>query len=88
MHCGSQRKHESLSAGLLAVCAAAYRPQPVCLDLHCAPGETVGVKQQVACLRLDVLPVVGTRGRCEHRNTFGYILSKKKSTYIVVFLYV
>lgn len=53
----------SLSAGLLAVCTTAYRRLPVCLDLHCAPGETVGMKQQVAGLSLDILPVVSTRGR-------------------------
>lgn len=60
----------SLGAGLLAVCTTAYRPLPVCLDLHCAPAETVGVKQQVAGLCLDVLPVAGTRGRCKHKNAF------------------
>ena len=58
----------SLGAGLLAVCTTAYWPLPVCLDLYRAPCETVGVKQQVAGLCLDVLPVVSTRGRCKHRD--------------------
>lgn len=76
MHCGSQcRCEESLSSGtgLLAVSTTAYQPLSVCLDLHCAPAETVGVEQQVAGLRLDVLPVVSTRGRCENKHACEYI---------------
>lgn len=60
----------SLGTGLTAVCTTAYQPLPVRLDLHCAPGEAVGVKQQVASLRLDVLPVATTRGCCEHKHTY------------------
>ena len=69
---GSQRESLSLGGGLLAVCAAVYQPQPVSLHLHRAPAEAVGVTQQVAGLRLDVLPVAGTRGCCEYKNTFKY----------------
>lgn len=76
----------SLGVGLLAVYATAYRPLTVRLDLHCAPGETVGVKQQVARPRLDVLPVVGTRGRCEHKNAFEYKSNNLCGTYIDHFL--
>lgn len=50
-------------AGLLAVSAAPQRPLSVALDLHGAAAQTVGVQQQVAGLGLDLLPVVGTRGR-------------------------
>lgn len=66
---------KSLSSGtrLLAVRAAAYHPLPVCLDLHRAPCETVGVKQQVAGFCLDILPVASTRRRCEeHKHGFQY----------------
>lgn len=72
-----------LGAGLLAVCTTSYRPLTVCLDLHCAPGEAVGVKQQVAGLCLDILPVVGTRGRCEHKNAFEYKSNNLCGTYTV-----
>lgn len=58
----------TLRTGLMAVCTGAYWPLPVCLDLHRASGETVGVKQKMANVRLHILPVVGTRWRCEHKD--------------------
>lgn len=33
----------SLSSELTAVCTTAHRPVPVCLNLHCASAEAVGV---------------------------------------------
>lgn len=69
----------SLGASLLAVCATACHPLPVCLDLHCAPGEAVGVKQHVTRLCLDLLPVVSTGGRCAHKETFKYIYTNNNN---------
>lgn len=73
-HCVMNCWPPSLGASLLAVCATACHPLPVCLDLHCAPGEAVGVKQHVTRLCLDLLPVVSTGGRCAHKETFKYII--------------
>lgn len=58
----------SLGTGMVAVCTSPCQPLPVRLDLHCAQTEAIGVKQQMASLRLDVLPFVTTRGPCEHKN--------------------
>lgn len=59
-------------AGQLTLCTATYCPLSVSLDLDRASGQSIGVKQQVAGLGLDVLPVVGTRGSCEHRDVYIY----------------
>ena len=45
------------------MCTGACSPVSVCLDLHGAPGQAVGVDQQVSGLGLHVLPRTGTRGR-------------------------
>lgn len=76
----------SLGVRLLAVRTGVCQPLSVCLDLHCAPAETVGVKQQVAGLGLNVLPAASTRGRCNHRNSFG-IQTNHEVKGVAVFLF-
>lgn len=74
MHCGSLWKHSvTLGAWLVTVRATAHHPLSVGLDLHCALCDSVGVEKQVASPRLDVLPILSTRGRCKDRTriTFG-----------------
>lgn len=59
-----------LVARRLAVCAAARHPLPVGLHLHRAPAQPVRVQQQVARLRLDVLPAVASGGHWKHNGAF------------------
>lgn len=64
----------------MTVRATAHHPLSVGLDLHCALCDSVGVEKQVASLRLDVLPILSTRGRCKDRNRVKHIWLKRNMT--------
>lgn len=74
LHC---RISPSLSSGnrLAAVYTRLFQPLSVRLDLHGAPAEAVSVHEEMASFLLNVLPVVGTRGRCERKNKGRYNLT-------------